>query len=100
MPEDRADIDDGSLGGPQAEPQGLYIDIEQRGDSAEQVDRVGDGQHIKKRTARIAGNEDACRVQLAPGERLSAEKEEAEDGGCRPPEVELRAVRSEERRVG
>src|ERR1035441_2540049 len=100
MPENRADIDDGALGGPETEPQGLYIDIDQRGESAQQMERVGDGQHVKKGTARIAGNEDAGGIQLTPGQRLSPEKKEAERGSGGPPAVELRALARFQRAAG
>src|SRR5260370_42678956 len=100
MPEDRADIDGGALGRPETEPQRLHIDIEQRTDATQQVDRVGDGQHEEKGTAWICGNEDIRGVQLIPGKDLPAEEEYAEYGpGC-PPAVELGATVGFERAAG
>src|SRR5450759_1886055 len=100
MPEDRADIDGGALGGSETEPQGLYIDIEQRADSAQQMDRVGHTQHVEKGTARIGGNEDARGVQPIPGEGLPGEEEHAESGAGGTPAVEPGARAGFERAVG
>src|ERR1035437_4082897 len=91
MPEDRADIDGGALAWSQTEPPGLYIDIEQRADSAQQMDRVGHRQHVEKGTARIGGNEDAGGVQLIRGEGRPGEEEHAESGAGGPPAVEAGA---------
>src|SRR3954453_4821100 len=97
MPKDRTDIDGGALGGSQTEPQGLHIDIKERADSAQEVGCVSDGQHVKKRTARIRGNEYARRIQLTPGESLTAEEKHAESGTGRPPAVEPGATAMLER---
>src|ERR1035437_8383383 len=100
MPEDRGDIDGGALAWSQTEPPVLSIVIEQRADSAQQIDRVSHTQHVEKRTARIGGNEDAGGVQLLPGEGLPGKKEHAESGVGGPPAVEPGARAGFERAAG
>src|SRR5450756_1118128 len=100
MPEDRADVDGRALAWSQTEPPGLYIDIEQRADSAQQMDRVCHRQHVEKGTARIGGNEDARGVQLIPGEGLPGEEQHAESGAGGPPAVEPAARAGFQRAAG
>src|ERR1035437_9233678 len=84
----------------ETETPGLYIDIEERPDSAQQMDRVSHTQHVEKGTARIGGNEDAGGVQLIPGEGLPGKKEHAESGAGGPPAVEPGARAGFERAAG
>src|SRR5262245_53624240 len=89
MPEDRADIDRRALRRSELQPQCLQIDIRQRAQSADQVERMRRGEHVEERTAWIRSDIYARRLQLQPRQPLSAEKQHAEPGAERPPGVEL-----------
>src|SRR5580658_6105132 len=67
---------------------GAELHVEQRQNSAQQVQTVRAGENVKETAAGIGSQENPLRGELAPGEDLSGDEKNAENRGGGPPVAE------------
>src|SRR5580692_2613837 len=67
---------------------GAELHVEQRQNSAQQVQTVRAGENVKETAAGIGGEENPLRGELAPREDLSGDEKHAENRGGGPPVAE------------